>query len=69
MSTSTQTEETTKRTGKGRGFKSMTPEERRRISSMGGKEAHRQGVAHTFSHEEAQAAGKKGGTVSKKRPK
>lgn len=44
-----------------RGFASMDPEKRRVIASMGGKKAHALGVAHTFTSEEAKAAGMKGG--------
>jgi general stress protein YciG len=39
----------------------MTPEQRQRISSMGGRAAHAQGKAHVFTTEEAKAAGRKGG--------
>jgi uncharacterized protein len=43
--------------GRGRGFASMTPEQRRAAGSRGGKAAtHR----HTWTSEEAQAAGKRG---------
>ena len=52
--------------GRGRGFAGMEPEERRRIASLGRKSAHRQGVAHQFTSEEAQTAGRKGGKVSRK---
>jgi hypothetical protein len=44
-----------------RGFASMSPEERARIASMGGRAAHEQGTAHRFTSEEARAAGSKGG--------
>jgi len=47
-----------------RGFASMTKEERRRIASLGGKAAHRRGTAHEWTSEEAQRAGRKGGTAS-----
>lgn len=51
-----------------RGFASMDPEQQRAISREGGKAAHRQGVAHKFTSEEARAAGKKGGeAVSRNR--
>jgi general stress protein YciG len=50
-----------------RGFQTMDPERRREIASQGGKEAHRIGKAHIFNHEEAVAAGRKGGLVGKKR--
>lgn len=45
-----------------RGFASMSPERRREIASNGGKAAHAMGKAHVFTHEEASAAGKKGGS-------
>lgn len=50
-----------------RGFAAMSPEKQREIASQGGRAAHRQGVAHEWSAEEARAAGKKGGQVSGKR--
>jgi general stress protein YciG len=50
---------------RGRGFASMTQEERREISSRGGKAAWACGRAHRWStFEEAQAAGRKGGRAS-----
>jgi uncharacterized protein len=52
-----------------RGFASMNKEALRSIASKGGKEAHRLGVAHKWSSSEAKIAGKKGGTISRKRPK
>jgi uncharacterized protein len=55
--------------GRGRGFASMTPEQKREIASRGGKAAHKNGTAHTFTSEEAQEAGRKGGAISRKRPK
>ncbi len=45
--------------GRGRGFASMTPEQRRVIASQGGKAAHAGGHAHQFTTEEARAAGLK----------
>lgn len=48
-------------TKKPRGFACMDPERRRELASRGGKKAHEMGVAHKFSSEEAQMAGKKGG--------
>lgn len=47
-----------------RGFQLLTPERRREISSLGGRAAHKLGVAHEFTSEEASAAGKKGGRIS-----
>lgn len=56
-------------TGKGRGFASLSPERRREIASKGGKQSHFLGTAHTFTSEEAQEAGRKGGSISRRRPK
>jgi len=50
-----------------RGFAAMSPEERRRISALGGKAAHRKGTAHEWDLEQAAAAGRKGGLTSGKR--
>lgn len=44
-----------------RGFASMDEEQQREIASKGGKAAHEKGTAHEFTHEEAVAAGRKGG--------
>jgi uncharacterized protein len=55
--------------GHGRGFASMSPEKKREIASKGGKAAHAQGTAHKWTSEEAQAAGRKGGSISRRRPK
>jgi uncharacterized protein len=44
-----------------RGFASMDKERMREIASKGGKAAHAMGKAHIFTHEEAVAAGRKGG--------
>ena len=44
-----------------RGFAAMNKDKQRRIASMGGKAAHRMGVAHEFTSEEARKAGQKGG--------
>lgn len=55
--------------GRGRGFASMSPEKKREIASKGGKAAHAMGTAHKWTSEEAQAAGRRGGTVSRRRPK
>ncbi len=48
---------------KKRGFATMNPEKRRAIAQQGGRAAHRKGVAHEFSREEAQKAGERGGLV------
>ncbi len=55
--------------GRGRGFASMSQEKKRAIASMGGKAAHALGLAHTWTSEEAKAAGRKGGSISRRRPK
>jgi len=48
-----------------RGFASMTPEQRSDIASRGGKAAHAQGTAHRWNTQEAQEAGRKGGSASR----
>jgi general stress protein YciG len=48
-----------------RGFASMSPEKRKLIASFGGRQAHLLGRAHTFTPEEASAAGKIGGKRSR----
>jgi uncharacterized protein len=50
-----------------RGFAAMTPEERVRISRLGGTAAHAKGSAHQFTPEEARVAGSKGGRASQSR--
>jgi general stress protein YciG len=47
-----------------RGFASMDPQRQREIASAGGRAAHRQGVAHEWSSDEAREAGRKGGQNS-----
>ena len=44
-----------------RGFASMSREKQREIASKGGRAAHKNGAAHEWTREEAQAAGRKGG--------
>jgi hypothetical protein len=52
----------------GRGFAAMNRERQKEIASEGGRAAHRQGVAHEWSREEAREAGRKGGqSVSRNR--
>lgn len=46
-----------------RGFAAMDSEKQKRIASEGGRAAHRQGVAHEWSADEARAAGRKGGQM------
>jgi uncharacterized protein len=48
-----------------RGFAAMDPERQRQIASEGGRAAHRQGVAHEWTAEEAREAGRKGGQNSR----
>jgi len=50
-----------------RGFASMDQAKQREIASKGGQAAHRKGVAHEFSSEEARVAGRKGGQVAHER--
>ena len=50
-----------KRGTSNRGFAAMSPERQKAIASEGGRAAHRQGVAHEWSSEEARQAGRKGG--------
>lgn len=56
-------EESSGRRTSNRGFAAMDPEKQRRIASEGGRAAHRQGVAHEWSRDEARAAGRKGGQI------
>ncbi len=51
----------TKTKGKGRGFASMDPAKQKAIASKGGRAAHKKGTAHTWTSDEARAAGQKGG--------
>lgn len=48
-----------------RGFAAMSPEKRREIASKGGRTAHQVGMAHQWDSDEARAAGKKGGHLSR----
>ena len=52
-----------------RGFAAMSPEQQRRIASEGGRASHESGKGHRFSSEEARAAGRKGGSISRRGPK
>lgn len=56
-------EEANGRKTSNRGFAAMDPEKQRRIASEGGRAAHRQGVAHEWSRDEAREAGRKGGQI------
>ena len=46
-----------------RGFAAMSTEKQKQIASEGGRAAHRLGVAHEWSSEEARMAGRKGGQI------
>lgn len=48
-----------------KGFASMSAERQREIASKGGRAAHAKGTAHEWTTDEARAAGKKGGQVSR----
>lgn len=48
-----------------RGFGSMAADKQREIASKGGRAAHLKGTAHEWTSEEARAAGRKGGQVSR----
>jgi hypothetical protein len=48
-----------------RGFRSMDPQKQREIAALGGRAAHAKGRAHEWTRKEAQAAGRKGGTISR----
>lgn len=47
-----------------RGFASMDPEKVKAIASKGGQTAHKKGVAHQWTVDEARKAGKLGGAAS-----
>ena len=49
-----------------RGFASLSPEKRKFIAQKGGRAAHQSGRAHEWTHDQAVAAGKKGGRVRRK---
>src|ERR1700712_1674163 len=46
-----------------RGFAAMDREKQKKIASEGGRAAHKQGVAHEWSKDEAREAGRKGGQI------
>jgi hypothetical protein len=48
-----------------RGFASMKPARQREIARKGGKAAHAKGTAHEWTRDEARAAGRLGGQVSR----
>jgi hypothetical protein len=47
----------------GKGFAALSEDERKQISSMGGRAAQAVGTAHKWTSEEARAAGRKGGAA------
>ena len=51
-----------------RGFASMDRKRQREIASKGGRTAHKNGAAHEWTREEAQAAGRKGGLARHRKP-
>jgi hypothetical protein len=52
---------------RGKGFQSMTPEQRRALASKAGKKAHEMGRAHKWTSEEAGEAARKGVAVREER--
>jgi general stress protein YciG len=48
-----------------RGFASMSADKQREIASKGGRAAHEKGTAHEWTPDEARAAGRKGGQISR----
>ena len=48
-----------------RGFASMSMDKQREIASKGGRAAHEKGTAHEWTPDEARAAGRKGGQISR----
>lgn len=48
-----------------RGFAAMDEKTQRDLASKGGKAAHKKGVAHEWTSQEAQDAGRKGGLASR----
>jgi general stress protein YciG len=51
-----------------RGFASMDPALQRRLAVEGGKASHISGRGHKWTAEEARAAGRKGGLISRRKP-
>ncbi len=49
-----------------RGFALLTPEQRRALSSMGGRASVAKGIGHRFTVAEAAKAGRKGGKAKRK---
>ena len=48
-----------------RGFASMSSDKQREIARKGGRAAHEKGTAHEWTPDEARAAGRKGGQISR----
>ena len=48
-----------------RGFASMSADKQREIASKGGRAAHEKRTAHEWTPDEARAAGRKGGQISR----
>lgn len=48
-----------------RGFASMSADKQREIASKGGRAAHEKRTAHEWTADEARAAGRKGGQISR----
>lgn len=48
---------------KNTGFAKLTPEQRKEMSSIGGKAAHAKGTGHQWTPEQAKEAGRKGGVA------
>ncbi|HEY0221143.1 MAG TPA: KGG domain-containing protein [Candidatus Paceibacterota bacterium] len=46
-------------------FATMKKEKQREIASKGGRAAHLKGTAHKWTSDEARAAGRKGGQISR----
>ncbi len=66
METNEQPTEPPKKKHSRGGFASMSPDRRREIASLGGRSVQAHGRAQKWSSEEAQAAGRKGGTKSRR---
>ena len=68
----TQEEEQPATTGRGRGWASLSPERRREIASKAGKAAWQYGTPHRFTpgpDGTAVSAGRKGGSISRRKPR
>ena len=63
----TTVDNTTKWKGRGQGFASFSPEKMREVGRKGGKAAQASGKAHRWTSETAAIAGRKGGSVSKRK--